>query len=160
MTKLSKNFSFKEMIESQTARRRNIKEQFKPSLEIRHALQALVDNILQPVRDNLGCGIQVSSGFRHPKLNKMIGGSTTSQHCKGEAADLNNTCGSDLEIAKLILKLDLHFDQMIIEFGTMKNPGWIHVSHKRTGNNRRQILRAYKSKGRTKYRVLQPSDII
>lgn len=156
--KLSSNFSLSELLRSQTATRRGYKEQFEPPAEIIKNLRLLVENVLQPIRDILGTPIRVSSGYRCPRLNKRIGGSPTSQHRFGMAADLHNTDGSDIDIAKAVVEHGIQFDQMIIEFGTLSSPRWIHISY-REGNNRGQILRAYKSGRRTRYKVLSCLDI-
>lgn len=148
--KISNNFSLDELLQSQTATRKQIKEQFTPPQEVINNLKDLVVNVLQPIRNLLGCAIRVSSGYRCLRLNKAIGGSTTSQHSKGQAGDIKNTCGSDIEIAKVVVNHNIEFDQMIIEFGTLSHPQWIHISYNK-GKNRKQILRAYKSGKKTVY---------
>ena len=113
-------------------------------------MQRLILNIIQPMRDELG-PIRITSGYRSPSLNRAIGGSSKSQHCKGEALDLqfwemgqmNNKA-----IYNWILESDLEFDQMIDEF----NFAWIHLSLKEK-NNRKQVLLAYKDEdGDTAYK--------
>ena len=98
----------------------------------------------------------MSSGYRSPELNKAIGGSKTSQHCKGEAIDIDNDAREYPSNADIFWYIydHLEFDQMIWEFGDDKNPSWVHVSYKSEGN-RKQVLRASKSKGRTVYTNFQ-----
>ena len=146
--KLSKNFALSEITHSNTAKRLGIDNE--PTETHLQNMQHLVDNLLQPLRDAVG-PIRVSSGYRNPSLNRAIGGSRSSQHCKGQALDLqfwemgkmNNKV-----IYDWILKSGLEFDQMINEF----NFAWIHISLKKE-DNRNQVLEAYKDKGGdTKYR--------
>jgi hypothetical protein len=145
---LSKNFTLKELTASNTAKARGISNE--PDTKQLAALQLLVEKVLQPLREGIDKPIKVSSGLRVPALNKAIGGSVTSQHCKGEAADiqLSGKTGN----AKLFnyIKENLVFDQMIWEFGTSENPNWVHVSYSAKGN-RGEILKAYKKDGRTRY---------
>ena len=143
--KLSKNFTLAEMTNSQTAKRLGIDNQ--PSPEQLEALVELCGKVLQPIRDKFG-PVRVTSGLRAPALNKAIGGSSSSQHCKGEASDIDfgNRNG---EVFAWIVD-NLTFDQLIWEFGDEKNPAWIHISYK-YGKNRKQILKAVKQNGRTKY---------
>ena len=156
--KLSNNFTLQEMLASQTATRKQIKEQFNPPAEVIENLRLLAVNVLQPIRNLLGCSIRISSGYRCARLNKAIGGSLTSQHSVGQAADINNTCGSDIDLAKIVVNHNIEFDQMIIEFGTLANPNWIHISYNKK-RNRRQILRAYKQGRRTVYKEISVKDI-
>ena len=146
--KLSKNFALSEITHSNTAKRLGIENE--PTEKHLQNMQHLVDDLLQPLRDAVG-PIRISSGYRNPSLNRAIGGSRSSQHCKGEALDLqfwemgkmNNKV-----IYDWILKSGLEFDQMINEFDF----AWIHVSLK-SKDNRKQVLEAYKDEdGDTKYR--------
>jgi hypothetical protein len=146
--KLSKNFALSEITHSNTAKRLGIENE--PTEKHLQNMQHLVDDLLQPLRDAVG-PIRISSGYRNPSLNRAIGGSRSSQHCKGEALDLqfwemgkmNNKV-----IYDWILKSGLEFDQMINEFDF----AWIHISLKTEGN-RKQVLEAYKDEdGDTKYR--------
>lgn len=110
----------------------------KTTPEVEQNLTALVDNILDPLRLFYGKPININSGYRCPELNKKVGGVWNSQHLTGEAADI--TTGSKLEnqhLARMIVELKLPFDQLIDEAGY----AWVHISHKRDGNNRGQILR-------------------
>lgn len=129
-----KYFSIKELCSSDTARARGIDN--TPTTKVELALTNLVDNVLDPLREWYGKPIIVNSGYRSPKLNTEVGGSKTSQHMKGEAADI--TAGSKEENKKLFdyIKSNLVFDQLIDE----SNFSWVHVSFKPAGN-RRQILK-------------------
>ena len=146
--KLSKNFVLSELTKSNTAKRLGIKNE--PTKEHMDNLQVLVRDLIQPIRDGIG-PIRVSSGYRNPELNRAIGGSRKSQHCKGEALDLqfwemgqmNNKA-----IYDWVLKSGIEFDQMINEFDF----AWIHISLK-SKDNRKQVLEAYKDEeGDTKYK--------
>ena len=134
-----KYFTIQELIKSDTAKRMGIEN--KPGLVEEANLISLVAHILDPLREAYGKPIRVNSGYRSPALNKAIGGATSSQHMKGQAADI--TAGSRKENQKifdLILKLKLPFDQLIFEKGSVKEgPDWIHVSFDPT-RGRRQIL--------------------
>jgi len=146
--KLSKNFALSEITHSNTAKRLGIDNE--PTETHLQNMQHLVDNLIQPLRDAVG-PIRVSSGYRNPELNRAIGGSRSSQHCKGEALDLqfwqNGKMMNEL-IYEWILDSGLEFDQMINEFDF----AWIHISLKKKGN-RNQVLEAYKNEdGDTKYR--------
>lgn len=134
MKKLSENFTVEELTHSDTAERLGIDN--TPDLDSLENLQFLVDNVLQPLRDMYGRPIVVNSGYRSPKLNKAVGGSKTSQHMTGQAADI--TAGSkteNKELFNLVLDNDLIFDQLIDE----KNYSWIHISYNQD-RNRQQIL--------------------
>lgn len=125
---LSKNFTLNEMLESQTARRRNIQEQFTPSENVKENLRKLCINVLQPLRDKLGKPIHVSSGYRCKRLNKAIGGAVKSQHIEGKAADLQGIGITNKELFDYI-KDNLDYDQLLWEFGTKEEPAWVHVSY-------------------------------
>lgn len=146
--KLSKNFALSEITHSNTAKRLGIDNE--PTETHLQNMQHLVDNLLQPLRDAVG-PIRVSSGYRNPALNRAIGGSRSSQHCKGEALDIqfwqNGKMMNEL-IYEWILDSGIEFDQMINEFDF----AWIHISLK-TNDNRKQVLEAFKDdEGDTKYR--------
>ena len=141
------------MLKSRMATRLGLSN--SPNEEHIKNMQALAENIFQPLRDYFGVPIHISSGYRSEALNKAIGGSKSSQHCKGEAMDIDRDGYSQPDNAQIFeyIKKNLDFDQMIWEFGTQKNPEWVHVSHKRDGKNRAELLVAYKtSYGKTKYR--------
>ena len=146
--RLSKNFVLSEITHSNTAKRLGIDND--PTKKHLQNMQRIVDILLQPLRDALG-PIRISSGYRNPSLNRAIGGSPKSQHCKGEALDLQFWRGGEMfnkEIYEWILQSDLEFDQMINEFDF----AWIHISLKEK-NNRKQVLKAYKDEDNdTKYK--------
>ena len=129
-----KYFTIKELTESNTANRLHIDN--TPSQEIIENLTLLVDNILDKIREAWGKPITVNSGYRCPKLNTAIGGSKTSQHITGKAADI--TVGNrqaNRSLFQFIQKLDLPFDQLIDEY----NYKWVHISYD-PNRNRKQIL--------------------
>ena len=144
---LSKNFSLAEMTKSVTAKRLGIDN--TPNEQQIEFLIELCENVLQPLRDKMG-PILITSGLRVPKLNKAVGGSTTSQHCalNGAAADIDMDA-KNAEIFNYI-KDNLVFDQLIWEFGDDNCPDWVHVSY-HYGHNRSQILKAVKRKGKTAF---------
>jgi len=155
MGDLSKNLSVAEVIKSGTAAYHGIDN--SPTEEHLENLKAVAEHIFQPMRDELGA-ISVSSGYRSEALNTKIKGSKTSQHCKGEALDLDNDFKADratnTEIFEYI-KNNLDFDQLIWEFGNDEKLNWVHVSFKKDGGNRGEILRAKKnSKNKTYYVTL------
>lgn len=146
--RLSKNFTLSEITRSGTAKRKGIDN--TPTDKHLQSLQLLITNLLQPIRDEMG-SIRISSGYRSPRLNRSIGGSKKSQHCKGEALDIQfwkDGRMANEEIYKFILNSDLKFDQMINEFDF----SWIHISYKHN-YNRGIILEAFKDDdGDTAYR--------
>lgn len=148
--KLSNNLSLSEMTKSITAIRLGIDN--TPTETHLNNMKALANNVFQPIRDYFGKPITISSGYRSEKLNKVIGGSLTSQHSKGEAMDIDNdgTSISNTDIFNFI-KTNLIFDQLIWEFGDNKKPDWVHVSYKSNGVNRKEVLRAKKINGKTIY---------
>ena len=111
-----------------------------PTPEAVANLEALVEAVLDPLRERYGHPIMASIGYRCPQLNKAVGGATHSQHTTGEAADIY--VGRPKEMAELfsLIYYTLPFDQLIWEKGTDEAPAWIHVSY-REGNNRRECLR-------------------
>lgn len=121
--KLAPHFTLAELIASQTAVRKGIDN--TPSDAEIEALRALAVNVLEPVRKHFKKPVIVSSGYRGPKLNRAVGGSKSSQHCFGEAADFTVQGVSNLEVCKWIAE-NLEFDQLIYEFG---EAGWIHCSY-------------------------------
>lgn len=145
--RLSNNFTLQEMVHSYTAVKKGILNE--PNEAQIENMRILCENVLQPLRDALG-PIHISSGFRSVKLNTAIGGSSSSQHCalKGAASDIDMG-KRNAEVFNYI-KENLEWDQLIWEFGTDENPSWVHVSY-HEGHNRKQILKAVKQAGRTKY---------
>ena len=149
----TKNFSLDELLESQQARRLSIDEQFDPSDAVLKNLEALCKNILQPLRDTIKMPLSVSSGYRCPRLNTMIGGASRSQHLSGHAADIQCFQLGNEGLLKKISTMKLPFDQMINEF----NYAWVHISYD-PSRNRKEILEAYKNnKFETKYRKINIS---
>jgi len=147
--KLTENFSLNELTKSQTAERKGIDN--TPSTEHQENLKSLCEMILQPIRDQFGQVVSVSSGYRSPELCVAIGSSTKSQHARGEAADFEIFGVSNKELADWIDE-NLDYDQLILEYWNKSDPnsGWIHCSFTLNGN-RKQYLRAYKENGSTKY---------
>lgn len=144
-----KYFSIKELTKSATAARKGIKND--PSIQEVKSLTALIEKVLDPLRDAYGKPIIVTSGYRCPKLNAAVGGSASSQHVKGEAADIRSVADTPEENKKLfdlIVKLGLPYDQLINEY----NYDWVHVSF--GPRHRRQRMKAIKSNGKTKYMPL------
>ena len=135
-----KYFTLEELCRSETAAARNIDN--TPDAAACQRLQTLVTQLLDPIRAAWGSPITVNSGYRSPALNSAVGGVPTSQHVKGEAADI--TVGSTADNKRLFDKIvelqkagRIAFDQLIDE----KNYSWVHVSYKRDGNNRKQTLK-------------------
>jgi hypothetical protein len=146
---LTKNFTLEEMYNSTTAIRLGI-DNTPSDIVIKNLLQ-LCKKVLQPLREYIGESIKVSSGYRSPDLNKKIGGSKSSQHLLGQAADIS--CGERTAELYYYIKNNLIFDQIIWEFGNDDNPDWVHVSYSTT-KNRKQCLRAYKVNGKTVYQEI------
>ena len=145
---LSKNFSLRELTRSQTAIRKGIKNE--PDQEQLMNLVALTVKILQPCRDKFG-SVSINSGLRVLDLNRAIGSSDKSQHCRGQAADFEALSISNIELAEWI-KNNRCFDQLILEYpGNDPRDGWVHCSYNRMGN-RMEILTAVKEKGKTVYK--------
>jgi zinc D-Ala-D-Ala carboxypeptidase len=136
-------------VHSNTATRRNIDN--NPNAEQLAAMKLVTAKVFQPVREWYGKPIRVNSFFRSPELNTRIGGSKTSQHCKGEAIDIDTS--NDNKKLYDYIRDNLEYDQLIWEFGNESNPDWIHVSFSKNGNRKRQLL-AKKVNGRTTYSVI------
>jgi zinc D-Ala-D-Ala carboxypeptidase len=147
---ISKHLSLAEVSRSETAKRKGINN--TPSGEHLENFKKLAENIFEPIREHFGVPIHISSGYRSKELNAAVGGSSSSQHCQGEAIDIDmqDTSITNAEIFNFI-KDNLNFDQMIWEFGNDTNPDWVHVSYESTGKQRKQILKAIKSNGKTSY---------
>jgi len=153
MSNISKNITYKEAIHSNTAKRLGIDNE--PSPEQIANMMTIATMIFQPLRSWVGGPIKITSFFRSPKLNSAIGGSKTSQHCTGQAMDIDDVYGhkSNAEMF-MYIKENLDFDQLIWEFGNNENPSWIHVSYVDAQENRNRCLQAYKENGKTKYKVI------
>lgn len=148
--KLSENLHLSEVTRSESAKRNGIPN--TPAPEHIENLKALAEKIFQPIRDHFKKPIRISSGYRSKELNAKIGGSATSQHSKGQAIDIDMD-GTDITNRQIFdfVKDNLNFDQLIYEFGDDDNPNWVHISYNRNGQQRGQVLKAYKLNGQTKY---------
>jgi uncharacterized protein YcbK (DUF882 family) len=146
---LTNNFSLAEMIKSDTALRHDM-DNTPGEAEIEN-LKRLCEKVLQPVREHFKTGVKVNSGFRHPDVNAKVGGSKTSDHCKGQAADIEISGVPNADLAKWITE-NLDFTQVILEFYTQGVPdsGWVHVSYD-PQNLKKQSLTAVKKDGKTVY---------
>jgi zinc D-Ala-D-Ala carboxypeptidase len=145
--KVSQHISLNEATKSQTALRRGIDN--TPSEEVLNSMKIVAEKCFEPIRNHHGKAIGISSFYRSPELNKAIGGSRTSDHCRGRAididADIYNNGITNAEIFHW-LRENVEFDQLIWEYGTDSNPAWVHVSY-RPGENRGQVLKAVRGKG-------------
>jgi len=146
---LTNNFTLEELTKSETALRFDLDNE--PNDEQLANLVALCECVLQPVRDHFGKGVKVNSGLRTPEVNAKVGGSKTSDHCKGMAADIEIPGIANAELAQWITD-NLEFRQVILEFYTPGIPdsGWVHVSYN-SGDNKKQVLTATKQNGKTVY---------
>jgi zinc D-Ala-D-Ala carboxypeptidase len=149
---LSRNLTLLEMTRSDMAKRKGVSNQ--PTPEHIENMVILANKIFQPIREHFQVPIYISSGYRSAALNKKIGGSKSSQHLTGEAIDIDmdgHSSGiTNKEIFNFI-KDNLSFDQLIAEFKEGNDLGWVHVSYKHIGNQRKQILIATKGTFGTKY---------
>jgi hypothetical protein len=143
---ISKHITLTEATKSVTATRLGINN--TPNEATVETMKLTAEKVFEPLREILGA-IRVTSFYRCPDLNRAIGGSKSSQHCKGEAIDMEALNTSNFQIFEEACKLP-DFDQIIWEFGTKQEPDWIHISYAKTGN-RKQILRATKIGNRTAY---------
>jgi len=146
---LTKNFTLAEMTKSETALRYDMDN--TPGEKEIGNLKVLCEKVLQPVRDHYGKGVKVNSGFRHPEVNAKVGGSKTSDHCRGQAADIEIPGVPNAELAEWI-KDNLEYRQLILEFYTPGVPdsGWVHVSYV-AEDNKKEVLTATKKDGKTVY---------
>ena len=147
--KLSNNFSLTEFTKSQTAERKGIEN--KPNEIHVIAMESLCHNILERVRSAFGKPVMINSGYRSPALCEAIGSKPTSQHCDGEAADIEIFGVSNYDLAKYI-ENNLNFDQLILECwdGIEPNSGWVHVSYVNDIANRKDVLTYTRANGFTK----------
>ena len=150
---ITEHFSMKELTNSQTAIKNGIPNIPKDPQVVAN-LTLLCEKVLEPLREGMKCPIRISSGYRSPELNKLIGGAKASQHNIGEAVDIDLD-DKNAEVFSYIVN-NLDFDQIIWEFGDDKNPNWVHVSYKAAGN-RKQLLKALKLNGKTSYQVMDAS---
>jgi hypothetical protein len=150
--KLSAHLDLSEVIRSESAKRNGISN-MPIALHIEN-FKLLAEKLFEPVRVHFDCPIHISSGYRSAELNRCVGGSSTSQHCTGEAIDIDMDGSASGVTNKMVfdyIKDNLEFDQLIYEFGDSKNPDWVHVSYESTGKQRKQILRAVRANGKTTY---------
>ena len=148
--KLSDNFTLAELVKSQTAERCGIDN--NPDKEQISNLVSLCENVLQPIRNYFDKPVVITSGFRSPELSQKIGSSSRSQHCKGQAADIEIFGIGNKELSDWIND-NCEFDQLILEFHNEDDPnsGWVHVSYKKE-NNRKQYKRADRNEeGKVEY---------
>jgi zinc D-Ala-D-Ala carboxypeptidase len=150
MEKISKHISWHEGTYSRTGERRDLDN--TPNEEQLKCMKEVAENLFEPLREWVGGGIKINSFFRGEPVNTAIGGSTRSQHMKGQAIDIDDTFKhkTNAEMYHYI-KDNLDFDQMIWEFGTDKNPNWLHISWVSHRPNRKKLTIAKKVNGRTKY---------
>lgn len=150
--KLSEHLDLSEVVRSETAKRKGISNM--PTEEHIKNFKLLAEKIFEPIRNHFKVPIHISSGYRSKQLNEAIGGSLSSQHCSGEAIDIDMDGSSNgVTNAQVFnyIKDNLNFDQLIWEFGTDTAPDWVHVSYESSGKQRKQILKAVKSGGKTSY---------
>jgi hypothetical protein len=151
--KLSEHLTLSEVTKSDTAKRLGIDN--NPTPEHLANLKLLAENIFEPIRKHFGKPIFLSSGYRSKALNSAVpGSSSTSQHCSGEALDLDQDGKQTGVTNKMVfdyIKNNLNFDQLIWEFGTDSNPDWVHVSWESTGKQRKMILKATRVNGKPVY---------
>ena len=150
---ISKHISYREGVYSITATRLGIDN--TPNDEQLDNMELVAEEVFEPLRAYVGGPIKINSFFRCPVLNTAIGGSSKSQHCKGQAMDIDDTFGrmTNAEMYHFI-KEHLDFDQIIWEFGDDDNPDWVHVSYVSPEDNRNRCLKAYRENGKTKYMVI------
>jgi hypothetical protein len=149
MTQLTANFSLHELTKSETALRMGFDNTPGP-VETEY-LKLLAENVLQPIRDHFQKGVKVNSGFRSSETNQATGGSSKSDHVKGQAADIEIPGVANADLAQWIMD-NLDYTQLILEFYTPGIPdsGWVHVSYD-PDNLKKQELTATKVAGKTTY---------
>jgi hypothetical protein len=150
--KLSEHLDLSEVVRSESAKRKGISNM--PTAEHIANFKLLAEKVFEPIRQNFRCPIHISSGYRSKELNAAIGGSLTSQHCSGEAIDIDMDGTPNGVTNRMVfdfIKDKLEFDQLIYEFGDAQNPDWVHVSYESTGKQRKQILKAVRVNGKTSY---------
>jgi hypothetical protein len=156
MKNISEHITYREATKSSTAIRKGLDN--TPNMEELSNMELIAEKIFEPLRDHANGPIKINSFFRSQSLNKAIGGASkngiqTSQHCKGQAIDLDDQYGY-LTNAQMFhyIKNNLNFDKIIWEFGNDTNPDWVHVSYVNEQKNRNEVLVAYREKGKTKYK--------
>jgi len=154
MKNISEHVTYKEGVYSITALRLGLNND--PTKNHLTNMELLAEKVFEPLRKAVNGPIKINSFYRGGELNKAIGGSPNSQHCKGQAMDIDDNYGymSNADMFEYIRK-NLSFDQMIWEFGNSDNPDWVHVSYVNEENNRNRCLLAYKDEdNRTKYKTI------
>ena len=147
---ISKHISEKEATKSVTALRLGIDN--TPDGDTLNNMKLVAEKVFEPLREYVGGAIKINSFYRSSALNEAIGGSTRSQHCKGQAIDIDDIYGHKTNKEMFTwIKDNLDFDQMIWEFGNEDNPDWVHVSYVSEDKNRNRILKAVRDEGKTKY---------
>jgi hypothetical protein len=149
--KISQHLNLSELTRSDSAKRHGIDN--TPTAEHLENFKLLAEKVFEPIRAHFGVPIHISSGYRSQALNKFIKGSASSQHCKGEAIDIDMDGSSSGVTNKMVFDFivaNLDWDQIIWEFGTDSNPDWVHVSYTK-GKNRKQKLKAVRTNGKTSY---------
>jgi hypothetical protein len=152
--KLSEHLDLSEVTRSESAKRKGISNM--PTEAHIANFKLLAEKIFEPIRTHFRCPIIISSGYRSKELNAAIGGSLTSQHCQGEAIDIDMDGTPNGVTNRMVfdyIKDNLEFDQLIYEFGDKENPDWVHVSYESSGKQRKQILRATRVNGKTSYSI-------
>jgi zinc D-Ala-D-Ala carboxypeptidase len=152
--KLSEHLDLSEVIRSESAKRNGISNM--PTEQHIANFKLLAEKVFEPIRNNFRCPIHISSGYRSIELNRAVKGSLTSQHCQGEAIDIDMDGTPHGVTNKMVfnyIKDNLEFDQLIWEFGTNENPDWVHVSYESTGKQRKQVLKAIRINGSTQYKT-------
>ena len=149
---ISKHISYKEGIYSATAKRLHLNN--TPNEEQLYAMNNVAEFIFEPLRLYVGGAIKINSFYRSKEVNKAVGGSGKSQHCKGQAIDIDDVFGhkTNAEMFEYIRE-NLDFDQLIWEFGSNDNPNWVHVSYVSKKENRNRVLRAIRENGKTRYEI-------
>tara|TARA_R100001463_G_scaffold87864_2_gene142510 strand:- start:930 stop:1391 length:462 start_codon:yes stop_codon:yes gene_type:complete len=147
---ISKHVSYHEGTYSRTGERRDLDN--TPNEDQLKCMKEVAENLFEPLREWVGGPVKINSFFRGEPVNTAIGGSTRSQHMKGQAIDIDDTFGhkTNAEMYRYI-KDNLDFDQMIWEFGSDENPNWLHISWVSHRPNRKKLTIAKKVNGRTRY---------
>jgi hypothetical protein len=152
--KISPNLNLAELTRSHTAKKHGIDN--TPTAKHLENFKLLAERVFEPIRAHFGVPIFISSGYRSHLLNSFIKGSPSSQHCKGQAIDIDMDGGNGEVTNRMVfdfIATRLDFDQLIEEFPENGNPSWVHVSYVKTGN-RKQKLRAVRVGGKTVYQTI------
>ena len=153
MENISKHISYKEATRSNTALRRGIDN--IPDIEELENMKVIAEKVFEPLRKWVGGPIKINSFYRSPELNVAIGGSKKSQHCHGQAMDIDDTYGHRSNASMFHhIRYNMDYDQIIWEFGDDKNPAWIHISYVSEEENRHRCLKAVKKNGKTHYELM------